>query len=48
MGTGVFGGMVVATFVATIFIPLFFVLLRRRKDKDKPAPAPAGVEERTA
>jgi HAE1 family hydrophobic/amphiphilic exporter-1/multidrug efflux pump len=46
MGTGVFGGMVVATFVATIFIPLFFVLLRRRKVK--PAPAPAGVEERTA
>jgi hypothetical protein len=46
MGTGVFGGMVVATFVATIFIPLFFVLLRRRKVK--PAPAPGGVEERTA
>jgi hypothetical protein len=46
MGTGVFGGMVVATFVATIFIPLFFVLLGRRKVKL--APAPAGVEERTA
>jgi multidrug efflux pump subunit AcrB len=27
MGTGVFGGMLVATFVATLFIPLFFVLL---------------------
>ena len=25
MGTGVFGGMIVATFVATIFIPLFFI-----------------------
>ena len=28
MGTGVFGGMLVATFVATIFMPLFFVILR--------------------
>ncbi len=37
MGTGVFGGMLVATFVATLFIPLFFVLLS--KDK-KAAPAP--------
>jgi multidrug efflux pump subunit AcrB len=27
MGTGVFGGMLVATFVAPIFIPLFFALL---------------------
>jgi multidrug efflux pump len=27
MGTGVFGGMIVATFVATIFIPLFFTWL---------------------
>jgi HAE1 family hydrophobic/amphiphilic exporter-1/multidrug efflux pump len=27
MGTGVFGGMLAATFIATIFIPLFFVLL---------------------
>jgi len=31
MGTGVFGGMIAATFVATLFIPLFFVLLSRRK-----------------
>ena len=30
MGTGVFGGMLAATFIATIFIPLFFVLLTRR------------------
>jgi hypothetical protein len=48
MGTGVFGGMVVATFVATIFIPLFFVLLTRRRDKPAAAPASAAVEERTA
>ncbi|MEQ1488011.1 MAG: multidrug efflux RND transporter permease subunit [Methylotenera sp.] len=27
MGTGVFGGMIVATFIATIFIPLFFTWL---------------------
>lgn len=36
MGTGVFGGMLLATFVATIFIPLFFTWLSR-KNKDKPA-----------
>jgi len=30
MGTGVFGGMLAATFVATIFIPLFFVVLTRQ------------------
>jgi hydrophobe/amphiphile efflux-1 (HAE1) family protein len=38
MGTGVFGGMILATFVATVFVPLFFVLIARRK---KPAAAPA-------
>ena len=31
MGTGVFGGMLVATFVATIFVPLFFTVLARRR-----------------
>jgi multidrug efflux pump subunit AcrB len=30
MGTGVVGGMMLATFVATIFVPLFFVLFARR------------------
>jgi len=30
MGTGVFGGMIVATFVAPIFIPMFFSLLARK------------------
>jgi hydrophobe/amphiphile efflux-1 (HAE1) family protein len=34
MGTGVFGGMIVATFVAPLFVPLFFSLLAR-----KPRPA---------
>ena len=42
MGTGVVGGMLVATFVATIFIPLFFVLVaRRRKPRQVVEPAPA-------
>ncbi|OGV76655.1 MAG: RND transporter [Methylotenera sp. RIFCSPLOWO2_02_FULL_45_14] len=30
MGTGVFGGMIVATFIATIFIPLFFTWLSNK------------------
>lgn len=30
MGTGVFGGMILATFIATIFIPLFFVWLTQK------------------
>jgi multidrug efflux pump subunit AcrB len=33
MGTGVVGGMLAATFVATLFIPLFFVLVSRRGKK---------------
>jgi multidrug efflux pump len=32
MGTGVFGGMVAATFIATIFIPMFFSWLSGRKN----------------
>ena len=31
MGTGVFGGMLAATFVATIFVPLLFTLTARRR-----------------
>jgi hypothetical protein len=45
MGTGVFGGMLVATFIATVFIPLFFVLL---SGKAKPAAVPVVVEEKPA
>jgi HAE1 family hydrophobic/amphiphilic exporter-1/multidrug efflux pump len=30
MGTGVVGGMLAATFIATLFIPLFFVVVARR------------------
>jgi HAE1 family hydrophobic/amphiphilic exporter-1/multidrug efflux pump len=29
IGTGVFGGMLAATFMAIFFVPLFFVLIRR-------------------
>ena len=41
MGTGVFGGMLAATFIATIFIPLFFVLLSRSRAKPDAARAAA-------
>lgn len=41
MGTGVLGGMVMATFVATIFIPLFFVLLAGRKARRSSSVMPA-------
>ena len=40
MGTGVVGGMLAATFVATVFIPLFFVLVARRR-KPRAAEQPA-------
>ncbi|MDE2583859.1 MAG: multidrug efflux RND transporter permease subunit [Betaproteobacteria bacterium] len=33
MGTGVFGGMMAATFIATIFIPMFFSWLSGRRSK---------------
>ena len=45
MGTGVFGGMLAATFIATIFIPLFYVLLRRREPAPAPQSPPALAEE---
>jgi HAE1 family hydrophobic/amphiphilic exporter-1/multidrug efflux pump len=35
MGTGVFGGMLAATFVATIFVPLFFKWLSINKAETK-------------
>jgi len=42
MGTGVFGGMLLATFVAPLFVPLFFRLLTPRSQKDV---ARAGLRE---
>ncbi|TCP07546.1 efflux RND transporter permease subunit [Caldimonas thermodepolymerans] len=44
MGTGVFGGMLVATFVAPIFVPLFFALLAR-KPRPQHSHAPGATEE---
>jgi hydrophobe/amphiphile efflux-1 (HAE1) family protein len=44
MGTGVVGGMLAATFIATIFIPLFFVVVSRRgrlRQTQKPGEAAA-------
>ena len=42
MGTGVVGGMLAATFVATLFVPLFFALVARRsRQRHAPAQAPA-------
>jgi HAE1 family hydrophobic/amphiphilic exporter-1/multidrug efflux pump len=41
MGTGVEGGMLAATFVATLFVPLFFILLTERRPRRRsrhPAP----------
>jgi len=47
MGTGVFGGMIVATFVATLFIPLFFVLTARSR-RGAPGGSPAGSPDGAA
>jgi len=45
MGTGVVGGMLAATFIATVFIPLLFVLFaRRRKSRHQPRPQEAAAE----
>lgn len=34
MGTGVFGGMLAATFISTIFVPVFFTwFAKKRKAK---------------
>ncbi len=42
MGTGVFGGMLAATFIATLFVPLFFKWLERGQQID---PTHLDVEE---
>ena len=39
MGTGVFGGMLAATFVATLFVPLFFVILSGTRARTAPSAA---------
>ena len=47
MGTGVFGGMIVATFIAPIFVPLFFTLLahKPRPSHHHDAPPPTVHQE---
>jgi HAE1 family hydrophobic/amphiphilic exporter-1/multidrug efflux pump len=35
MGTGVFGGMLASTFIATIFVPMFFTWLSRNKKNER-------------
>jgi hydrophobe/amphiphile efflux-1 (HAE1) family protein len=44
MGTGVFGGMLAATFVATIFIPLFYSWLSGRKAATRDAETPEAAQ----
>ncbi len=50
IGTGVAGGMITATVLAIIFVPVFFVVVRRIFKSKKPghtmmAPKPAGLED---
>ncbi len=47
MGTGVFGGMLISTFVATIFVPMFFALVSRSRRNRAAASAPAATAEET-
>jgi multidrug efflux pump len=46
IGTGVMGGMISATFLAILFVPVFFLVVRRafplRREADAPAAEPAG------
>jgi multidrug efflux pump subunit AcrB len=43
MGSGVFGGMIIATFIAPIFVPLFFTLFARREKIPPTAPTDGGA-----
>jgi len=43
IGTGVIGGMLAATFIAVLFVPLFYVVLSRRRMRERTDPAPAGA-----
>jgi HAE1 family hydrophobic/amphiphilic exporter-1/multidrug efflux pump len=51
IGTGVFGGMLAATFLAIFFVPLFFVLIGKITQRAKKTPAEAmqsGVKQLAA
>lgn len=45
IGTGVFGGMLAATFLAIFFVPLFFVLIRRLAQRMQRRSASSPAEE---
>jgi multidrug efflux pump len=50
IGTGVAGGMISATVLAILFVPMFFVVVRRMFKSQKPShtmlpPKPVGFEE---
>jgi HAE1 family hydrophobic/amphiphilic exporter-1/multidrug efflux pump len=48
MGTGVFGGMLVSTFIATIFVPMFYTWLSRKQAtaSQQASEVPTEVSER--
>jgi len=47
IGTGVFGGMLAATFLAIFFVPIFFVLIRKLSRRGTgPGPADGTGKER--
>ncbi|MBV6449115.1 multidrug efflux RND transporter permease subunit [Nitrosomonas sp.] len=51
IGTGVFGGMLAATFLAIFFVPLFFVLIGKITQRAKQPPeqtAPSGAKQSAA
>ncbi|GJL59299.1 MAG: multidrug efflux RND transporter permease subunit [Nitrospirales bacterium] len=47
IGTGVFGGMLAATFLAIFFVPLFFVLIRRLAQRMRKGSASSPAEDLT-
>jgi multidrug efflux pump len=47
IGTGVIGGMLTATFLATFMIPMFYVVVSNKLSKDKHPPAPPAPAEQT-
>lgn len=48
IGTGVFGGMLAATFLAIFFVPLFFVLIGKLTRRNPPPPAETGSPQAVA
>jgi multidrug efflux pump len=46
IGTGVIGGMLAATFVATLMIPMFFIVVNKLFGHDKPRAKPAARTKR--